>query len=131
MVQRQAPEVVAILTRDQFDEFLDHTGLFAENVQTMGSIGVPGCGFGWAPAFSFRTDEPDAIQNAYVTPLASGPEMGEFVKAVNEEYETELPIPGILTDSPDQDYLFDGVAEDEAVAAERSIRSAICTVWGS
>lgn len=44
-------------------------GLFAEDVQTMGSIGAPGFGFGWAPAISFRSDDPDAIQSAYVTPL--------------------------------------------------------------
>jgi hypothetical protein len=121
----------AILNRDQFQAFLDHTNLFVEDVATMGSIGAPGCGFGWAPAFSFRTDDPDAIQNAYVTPLASSTEMGEFVKTVNEEYETDLPVPAILTDSPDQGYLFDGVAEDEAHAAERSIRHAFCAVWGS
>jgi hypothetical protein len=120
-----------ILSREQFQEFLDHTGLFAENVATMGSLGAPGCGFGWAPAFSFRTDESDAIQNAYVTPLASGPRMAEFLGTVNEEYEADLPVPAILTDSPEQGYLFDGVAEAEATTAERSIRSAFCAVWGN
>jgi len=122
---------VGILNRDQFEEFLDHTGLVAEDVQTMGSIGAPGCGFGWAPAFSFRSDDPDAIQNAYVTPLASGVEMAKLLASVNEEYETDLPVPGILTDGPDQGYLFDGVAEDEAAAAERLIRKAFCAVWGN
>lgn len=77
---------VALLTREQFDEFLDHTGLFAEDVATMGSIGAPGCGYGLAPAFAFRTDEQDAIQNAYVTPLASGSEMVEFLASVNDEH---------------------------------------------
>lgn len=120
----------AILSREQFDEFIDHTGLMAENVATMGSLGAPGCGFGWAPAFSFRTDEPDAVQNAYVTPLASGSEMAQFLTTVNDEHETDLPIPGVLTDSPDQGYLFDGVAEAEANAAERSIRHAFCAIWG-
>lgn len=122
---------VALLTRDQFQEFVDHTGLFAEDVQTMGSLGAPGCGFGLVPAFSFRTDDPDAIQSAYVTPLASGSEMAQFVKDVNDEYEADFPVPGILTDSPEQRYLFDGVAQDEAVAAERSIRRAFVTIWGS
>ena len=28
-----------------------------------------GFGFGWAPAISFTSDDPDAIQNAYVTPI--------------------------------------------------------------
>ncbi len=120
-----------ILNREQFQEFLDHTNLFAEDVQTMGSLGAPGCGFGLVPAFSFRTDDPDAIQNAYVTPLASGPELANFLAGVNEEYDADLPVPGILTDSPEQSYLFDGVADDEAAAAERSIRRAFVTAWGN
>ncbi len=59
----------AILTREQFDEFVDHCGLSAESTRTMGSIGAPGFGFGWAPAISFNGDHEDAICNAYVTPL--------------------------------------------------------------
>jgi hypothetical protein len=60
---------VAFLDREQFDEFVERCGLIAEDVQTMGSLGAPGFGFGWAPAISFRSDDPDAIQSAYVTPL--------------------------------------------------------------
>jgi hypothetical protein len=59
----------AVLTREQFDKFVQETGLVAEDVQTMGSIGAPGFRFGWAPAISFNGDDPDAIQNAYVTPI--------------------------------------------------------------
>ena len=59
----------ALLDRKQFDQCIDHCGLQAENVQTMGSLGAPGFGFGWAPAVSFRGDGNDAIQNAYVTPI--------------------------------------------------------------
>lgn len=59
----------AILNREQFDEFIDQCGLVAEDVETMGSLGAPGFGFGWAPAISFNGDDPDAIQNAYVTPI--------------------------------------------------------------
>jgi len=59
----------AILTREQFDEFIDHCGLVAEDVETMGAIGSPAFGFGWSPAISFRSDDPDAILCAYVTPL--------------------------------------------------------------
>ena len=59
----------AILNREQFNEFIDHCRLMAENVETMGSLGAPGFGFGWAPAISFRGDDPDAYQNAYVTPV--------------------------------------------------------------
>ena len=57
-----------ILTREQFDEFVEHSGLQAEDTETMGSMGAPGCGY-WAPAISFTSDDPDAIQSAYVTPL--------------------------------------------------------------
>jgi hypothetical protein len=60
---------VAVLDRDQFDAFIEHTGLKAESTETMGSLGAPGCGFGWAPAISFTGDDEDAIQSAYVTPL--------------------------------------------------------------
>ncbi len=66
----------AILDREQFDEFVEHCGLFAEDVETMGSLGAPGFGFGWAPAISFNGDDPDAIQNAYVTPLPEGKREG-------------------------------------------------------
>ncbi len=60
---------VAVLNREQFDEFVQQCGLQAEDVQTMGSLGAPGCGFGLAPAISFTSVDPDAIQSAYVTPL--------------------------------------------------------------
>lgn len=59
----------ALLDREQFDEFIERCGLTAEDVETMGSIGAPGFGFGWAPAISFNGDGSDAIQNAYVTPV--------------------------------------------------------------
>jgi hypothetical protein len=60
---------VAVLTRDQFDEFVRDCSLIAEDVQTLGSLGAPGCGLGWSPAISFRSDDADAIQAAHVTPL--------------------------------------------------------------
>ena len=59
----------ALLNREQFDAFVDHTGLTAEDVETMGSLGAPGFDFGWAPAISFDGHAPDALQNAYVTPI--------------------------------------------------------------
>lgn len=59
----------ALLTREQFNEFVEHCGLVAENTETMGSLGAPGFGFGWSPAISFRSDDPETIQSAYVTPL--------------------------------------------------------------
>jgi len=118
----------ALLNREQFEAFLRHTRLCAQDVRTMGSIGAPGCGFGLAPAFSFDNDNPDAIQNAYVTPLATRTEIAEFLKAVNEEHEADLPIPRVLTDSEDQTYMFDGPG-NEWSAVERSIRKALCIVY--
>lgn len=59
----------AILNREQFDQFVEHCGLTAEDVETMGSLGAPGFGFGWAPAISFDGHDRNALQNAYVTPI--------------------------------------------------------------
>jgi hypothetical protein len=59
----------AILTREQFNDFVDHCGLSADSTPTMGSLGAPGFGYGWAPAISFNSDDPSAIQSAYVTPI--------------------------------------------------------------
>ena len=59
----------AILEREQFDAFVEHCGLYAESTATMGSLGAPGFGFGWAPAISFNGGDQDSIQNAYVTPI--------------------------------------------------------------
>ena len=59
----------ALLTRKQFDSFVEKLGLVAEGVQTMGSLGAPGFGFGWSPAVSFNADDEDALLSAYVTPI--------------------------------------------------------------
>ncbi|MFA4971503.1 MAG: hypothetical protein WC683_02740 [bacterium] len=61
----------AILTRKQFDKFVEQCGLDADTCETMGSLGAPGCGFGLAPAISFngRPEDNWAIVNAYVTPI--------------------------------------------------------------
>jgi hypothetical protein len=64
----------AVLDRDQFDEFVSKLGLYAEDVETMGSLGAPGLGYGVSPAISFTRDDPDAILSAYVTPM---PEVGK------------------------------------------------------
>ena len=64
-------KLCAILTRKQFEKFIQDTGLFAKDVETMGSIGAPGFGYGCVPAISFCNDDPAAIQSAYVTPFPS------------------------------------------------------------
>jgi hypothetical protein len=59
-----------MLTKEQFQRFVDATGLVADSTETMGSIGAPGFGFGWSPAISFRDDGQErAILSAYVTPV--------------------------------------------------------------
>lgn len=59
-----------MLTKDEFREFIKATGLVAEDVETMGSLGAPGFGVGWSPAISFSDDGTErAILSAYVTPV--------------------------------------------------------------
>jgi hypothetical protein len=68
----------AMLTLPQFIQFVEHCGLTAEDVQTMGSLGAPGFGVGWAPAISFHLYTSgyadDYYANAYVTPLCCKPD---------------------------------------------------------
>lgn len=112
----------AILTQEQFEEFIDHVGLFAENVQTMGSIGAPGYGCGWAPAISFRNDDPDAIQSAYVTPSGTKEDIIAFLR----EHEESIPLR--LLDAEGQQYLFDDAEQLEADAQKcvwESVRSIV------
>lgn len=69
----------ALLTREQFDEFVERCGLHAESTETMGAIGSPACPWGWSPAISFSSHDEDAIQSAYVTPIpeTTRPRSGE------------------------------------------------------
>ena len=64
-------KVVALLTKEQFLDFVADCNLYAQDVETMGSIGAPGFGFGWAPAISFENDDMynGGWANAYVTPI--------------------------------------------------------------
>jgi hypothetical protein len=61
----------ALLSREEFDAFVQHVGIYAHDVETCGSIGAPGFGFGCAPAISFHGDSDWGLiyQNAYVTPI--------------------------------------------------------------
>jgi hypothetical protein len=59
----------AILDREQFEQFVERCELTADSTPTMGSLGAPGFGFGWAPAVAFEGTGHEAIQSAYVTPL--------------------------------------------------------------
>jgi len=56
------------LSEDRFKEFIQKTDLYAEDVETMGSLGW----WGWQPAISFTTDywnEEGVLLGAYVTPF--------------------------------------------------------------
>lgn len=81
----------AVLTQQQFDEFVDEIGLYAENVQTMGALGMPGAGnwWGWSPAISFTSrdnfTEYGALCNAYVCPFDP-----EWTEPQNEEKWEEV-----------------------------------------
>lgn len=88
-------KLIGVLTQEQFDEFVEELGLFAEDVETLGSLGVPwaGCGgLGVAPAISFISEDPEAIQGAYVTPIpqCDPPEDEEEMREVWEELKRKI-----------------------------------------
>jgi hypothetical protein len=64
-------KVCALLTKDQFLDFIWDCDLVAEDIETMGSLGAPGFGIGWAPAISFHNDNlyQGGWADAYVTPI--------------------------------------------------------------
>lgn len=61
----------AMLTRKQFDRFVEKLDLHADSTQTMGSIGSPCNPLGWAPAINFNSRYGDAILSCYVIPVPS------------------------------------------------------------
>ena len=72
---------VAMLTRPQFEKFIEHIGLCAEDIETMGSIGAPGFGWGCSPAISFSQYGEGALNcNAYVTPIPDVQRKGEWTE---------------------------------------------------
>ena len=62
-------KICGMLNRQEFQNFIDDTGLRAEDIETGGSIGAPGLGYGCSPAISFSNDLENAIISAYVTPI--------------------------------------------------------------
>jgi hypothetical protein len=62
-------KLVGVLSQSDFDELVEDCEIAAQDVETMGCLGVP---WGWhAPAISFRSEHDCAIVEAYVTPLPS------------------------------------------------------------
>lgn len=86
----------AILNREQFHHFISELELVAQDVQTMGSLGAPGFGFGCTPAISFDYEYGsygDPINcNAYVTPFSpqwtkeTAPDWEELRRAIIDVY---------------------------------------------
>lgn len=61
----------APISRKEFNRFLDVVGLYAEDVETMGSLTL----WGWFPAVAFNGDDQEALQQcAYVTPIPQRPD---------------------------------------------------------
>ena len=61
----------ACLTKKQFIDFVKQTNLFADSIETMGSLGCPnpnGICLSLSPAICFNGDFRDKIAKAYVTP---------------------------------------------------------------
>jgi hypothetical protein len=79
----------AILNQKQFDEFIRHCDLIADSTPTMGSIGAPGYGWGWAPAISFNYDGSEYYANAYVTPNVMEDEVERLYPGVQQMSEEE------------------------------------------
>lgn len=73
----------ALLTREQFDEFLYHLNLVASATETMGSLGAPRPDDGmpgWTPAILFHQEDSylDDLRIAYVTPYVMNNEFREI-----------------------------------------------------
>ena len=87
---------LSILTPEEFNKFIEDQGLYAEDVETLGSLGAPGYGYGWSPTISFISYDEDIIKNAYVTPNITEKEArkhkckdlwNKIFKQVLEEYQ--------------------------------------------
>lgn len=79
---------VALLSHKQFDRFIQETQMFADPVETGGSIGAPGFGFGWAPAICFCCEDDGTFYtNMYVTPI---PKLKDGEEKISEEMWDEI-----------------------------------------
>lgn len=79
--------VSVLLTREQFEDFLNDVYLYAEDVETGGILGAPWAvpWYGNAPAISFSNyDDFDCMRNAFVTPFPDISRKGEL-----NEYDWE------------------------------------------
>lgn len=80
----------ALLTKEEFEAFVSDLDLVMDSCDTMGSLGAPGFGFGWAPAFNFRgTDYYAFWQSAYVTPIP-----GVSTREAFDTFDPKRPLDG-------------------------------------
>ncbi len=72
----------AVLSHEEFEQFLIHLGLLLEDCGTLGAVGMPGSDpeYCLSPAFYFRGDDPDASTNAYVQPQCDLPNLIQFLR---------------------------------------------------
>jgi hypothetical protein len=61
-------KLVGVLTRPQFEAFMEDTGIWAFDEECE-VIGSPACWWGVAPAMVFRTEDPNTVVSCAVTPL--------------------------------------------------------------
>lgn len=75
-----------LLTPAQFTEFVEHCGLYPEETPTMGMLGAPGFGMGWAPAMVFDCEGGvygNGMMQAYVCPILKH-DPGDYFSALRE-----------------------------------------------
>lgn len=89
----------ALLTPAQMHEFVDWVGIYPTDTPTLGALGMPGCGLGITPAISWDGDDPQAIQNAYVTPLLVG-EPGDYDALLRDD-AADGTLPGMAPTEAD------------------------------
>jgi hypothetical protein len=58
-----------ILNKGDFWELVNDTGMIAEDIETLGTLGGPADMAGWVPDINFRTDSQILIECIRVTPL--------------------------------------------------------------
>ncbi len=83
----------AILDQKQFDKFVSDAGLCAEDCETGGSLGSPGCGFGFVNAIAFNANYDYVRRCAYVAPCGT---LAEQIAFVDTECGQAEKVPEIL-----------------------------------
>ena len=80
-------QVSGILTREQFTEWIDSVGAYADTTETMGSLGGPLSPIGIVSDISFETESPHLITRIRVTPVPE--RRGEFMSGMLARFTTD------------------------------------------